>query len=326
MRIVGGLLARMRSPAVGRELEAAARELERSEEYRVLRRLRPKQRLREGAPKSDRLARGVVLDVETTGCDLAKDRIVELALVSFTFDREEGVPYEVLSRYRSLEDPGIPIDPAATRVHGITDKMVKGTLLDDRKIEALLSGAEIVIAHHAGFDREFCERRHGLFRQLPWACSGTQIAWSKEGIASTKLEYLASRAGFFYDAHRAEDDCAALLEVLSNPLLPVSGVTPLKALLETYRKTELRVWALEASADKALHLITRGYVWSEGRNGQERGWYRVIEETKLQAELIWLRDFVLPPGERVFIDTIDAYSRFSTRRGDTKTAHVPYFR
>ena len=43
-------------------------------------------------------------------------------------------------------------------------------------------------------------------------------------------EFLAHEMGWFYDAHRAEMDCHALLAVLAEPL-PVSGMTGLKRLL-----------------------------------------------------------------------------------------------
>jgi DNA polymerase-3 subunit epsilon len=56
----------------------------------------------------------VFFDIETTGLDLKKDRIVELAFIKWT---PQG---DVLERERRF-NPGIPIPPEATAVHGITD-------------------------------------------------------------------------------------------------------------------------------------------------------------------------------------------------------------
>ncbi|MDX1647864.1 MAG: 3'-5' exonuclease [Longimicrobiales bacterium] len=56
----------------------------------------------------------VFFDLETTGLDLKRDRIIELAFIKIT-------PHgDVLERERRF-NPGIPIPPEATAVHGITD-------------------------------------------------------------------------------------------------------------------------------------------------------------------------------------------------------------
>lgn len=60
----------------------------------------------------------VFLDLETTGINIAKDRIVELAyLIIFPNGNEEGRVIRI--------NPGIPIDPKATAIHGITNEDVK---------------------------------------------------------------------------------------------------------------------------------------------------------------------------------------------------------
>lgn len=56
----------------------------------------------------------VFFDLETTGLDLRNDRVIELAFIKLT---PRG---DVLERERRF-NPGIPIPPEATAVHGITD-------------------------------------------------------------------------------------------------------------------------------------------------------------------------------------------------------------
>ena len=56
----------------------------------------------------------VFFDLETTGLDVKNDRIVELALIKVT---PQGDVLERVRRY----NPGLPIPPEATAVHGITD-------------------------------------------------------------------------------------------------------------------------------------------------------------------------------------------------------------
>src|SRR5262249_40057771 len=60
-----------------------------------------------------------VLAAEATGLDPRDDRIVEIALLLFR-------PHAGPARYRRRLDPGVPIPPAATAVHGLTDADVAG--------------------------------------------------------------------------------------------------------------------------------------------------------------------------------------------------------
>lgn len=54
------------------------------------------------------------IDLETTGVDVATDRIVEIAIVKwYPDDREEKFCYRV--------NPGLPIPPESTAIHGISD-------------------------------------------------------------------------------------------------------------------------------------------------------------------------------------------------------------
>jgi DNA polymerase III subunit epsilon len=60
----------------------------------------------------------VFIDLETTGINLAKDRIVEIALVKIMPDESKVVK-------RKLINPQMPIPKGASDIHGITDDMVK---------------------------------------------------------------------------------------------------------------------------------------------------------------------------------------------------------
>lgn len=60
----------------------------------------------------------VFLDLETTGVDPSRDRIVEISLVKVMPDGTKEVKTRRIN-------PEMPIPPAATAVHGITDEDVK---------------------------------------------------------------------------------------------------------------------------------------------------------------------------------------------------------
>jgi DNA polymerase-3 subunit epsilon len=252
-----------------------------------------------------------VVDTETSGLNLETDAIIEFAMVVFEYCRESGRVYRILEIFDQLEDPGMPIPPESTEVHGITDDMVAGKRIDDERVAELVQGLELVIAHNARFDRPFLEHRLPIFTTLPWACSLQQVGWSAESMASAKLEYLAYRMGFFYDAHRAQTDCLALLELLQMPL-PVSGRLALACLLEKAHGKDYRVYAVRAPFDSKDLLKARTYRWDPER----RCWHRTLSGEMMSAEIAWLKTHVYG-GRPASLDfeAMDAHCRFSMRPG-----------
>lgn len=66
-------------------------------------------------------------DLETTGTDVAKDRIVEIAVVKMMPDGQlHTLPVKEGSESRMLINPGVPIPLEASMVHGIYDADVSG--------------------------------------------------------------------------------------------------------------------------------------------------------------------------------------------------------
>ena len=106
------------------DAEQLAKRLEGHPAYRILRRLPERSGYCE--PDGRALARGAVVDTETTGLSLEVDAIIEFAMVVFEYCRDSGRVYRILEIFDQLEDPGVPIPPASTAVHGITDDMVAG--------------------------------------------------------------------------------------------------------------------------------------------------------------------------------------------------------
>ncbi len=294
--------------------EEMASALDAHPDYRVLRRLQPRTSFQPNT-EGVRCARGIVLDTETTGLSAETDRVIELGMLLFEFDPTTGTVYRVLEVFDELEDPGFPIPPANTAIHHITDAMVQGRRIDDAQVARLLQGVSVVIAHNAGFDRPFVEQRWPVFEDLLWACSIRDIDWQAEGFGSAKLEYLLQTQGIFYEAHRAETDCWALLELLHHSL-PQSQQPALLSLLETLNQPQLKLSALGSPFETKDLLKQRGYRWS----GEQRCWSRLLSgEQALEEELSWLKRRVYGNrGAQVELETLGGTIRYSNRQGQKK--------
>ena len=60
----------------------------------------------------------VFIDLETTGINIAIDRIIEIAIIKILPDKTKVVKHKLIN-------PQMPIPPASTEIHGITDDKVK---------------------------------------------------------------------------------------------------------------------------------------------------------------------------------------------------------
>lgn len=298
-------------------IEAMAATLESHPDYRVLRRLLPVHHF-DRRPTGP-VVRVLVLDTETTGLDHASDKIIELAMLRVDVDSATGLPVGDVTVYDGLEDPGMPISSEVQAITGISNDMVAGQRLDEARIAALLADADLVIAHNAGFDRPFCEARIPAFAQLPWGCSFADIDWKKEGSGSAKLEYLALEKGWFYEAHRAEVDCHALLAVLAAPL-PVSFHTGLAHIIEASRTPTFRLLATGAPFESKDLLKARAYRW----NAEQKVWHtRLGDEVQLAAEFEWLKATVYGSRlARVQVEKLDAGVKYSSRAGDLSIRQI----
>ncbi|MEP2706387.1 MAG: 3'-5' exonuclease [Roseibium sp.] len=106
----------------------------------------------------------VVFDTETTGLMPNKDEIVQIGAVRVVNGRI--VPGETVDQ---LVNPGRPIPPASTKVHGVSDAMVAGApdaLTAVSQFHGFAQDA-VIVAHNAPFDMAFLQR-HGKTSGLTW--------------------------------------------------------------------------------------------------------------------------------------------------------------
>lgn len=278
-------------------------------DYKVIRRLKPVERYCDDTGAEKHI--GIYLDTEATGLNPDTEKVIELALVPFEYD-DEGRIYRVLPAYNALQDPGIPIPPFITRITGITDEMVAGQAIDLDEVARMVSGASLVIAHNARFDRPFVEALCPTFEEVDWACSIADVNWNEEGFEGVKLEYLGYKYGFFYEGHRATIDCQAGIELLSQTL--PGGERVMKRLLDTASRTDVRIWAERAPFQKKDLLKSRGYRWSPGGEGVRKAWYRDLSEEQVDDEMLYLNREVYPKVVGVLpMERYNAKLRYSRR-------------
>ncbi|WP_029004403.1 3'-5' exonuclease [Azorhizobium doebereinerae] len=286
--------------------EAYACELEATGRYRVLRKLQPRTVVPRALELGEKLA--VIVDTETTGLDHAKDEVIELGMVAFTY-REDGAIGDVIDTFSALREPSVPISATITKLTGITSEMVAGHAIDLDAVARFMAPASLVIAHNARFDRPFCEHLAEGFDGKAWACSVAEVPWGDFGFEGVKLGYLIGQCGMFHNGHRAVDDCHALLEVLAAPLKEAPG-TAFARLLETARRPRHRVWAESSPFEMKDALKARGYRWNDGSDGRPKSWWREVEDEALEAEISFLQQEIYLRDVEPYVQKMTAFDRY----------------
>ncbi|WP_350334565.1 3'-5' exonuclease [Coralliovum pocilloporae] len=165
----------------------------------------------------------VVFDTETTGLDTEKDDLVQMGALRVVNGRL--VDGEVCDM---LVNPGRPIPPASTRIHGITDEMVRGAPPIDEVIPIFSRFASdaVLVAHNAPFDIAFLRRygeRLGIRFDHPIMDTVLLSAAVYGELEEHTLDALAERLGVSLPdevRHTALGDAQATAAVLLK-LIPV---------------------------------------------------------------------------------------------------------
>ena len=150
--------------------------------------------------------------------------------------------------------------------------MVEGHRIDSVALEQFVSDVQIVIANNAAFDRKVAERHWPVFACRHWACSAAGIDRKAYGFGGARLSYLLSECGLFHDAHRALDDCHAVLEILARNL-PGIEKSGFEILLDRARHPQHRISAIDAPFAFKDVLKQRGYRWNDGTDGRPKSSY-----------------------------------------------------
>ena len=231
----------------------------------------------------------VVIDVETTGLVQSTDKVIELAVRRFKYD-DAGYITQIGERRSWREDPGFPLPVEITRLTGITDDDVAGQQIDDEAATDILVSADLIIAHHAQFDRPMVERRLSDLPQLAWSCSCHEIDWRESGFEGRSLGWLCAQAGYFFDAHNAESDIDAVIQLLQHS--NSDGYPFMAELAENAASDSYLIEALGSAFETKDALRLRGYRWDPS----SRAWWNEVLERDYITEQAWLAQEIYKAG------------------------------
>lgn len=274
------------------ELLQAVQMVAADSEFRVLRRV--PERFDPPAVTDGETGLALIIDTETTGMDKQHDQIIEVGMLLVRYRKDTGEWLALEDQYDGLEDPDQPLSRVVQTVTGLTDGDLAGQKMDDGRVNALARRADLVIAHNAAFDRPFLERRWPVFGEMAFACSLSEIDWMAAGFASAKLELLVYHRGYFYDSHRALNDCWALAFVLGQVLEP-QGTTALATLLASADKPSFLLNLQVRFDDKDKLKALGGFQWQDGGDSRflPKSWLRRCKDkAELRAVLDSIYDEV----------------------------------
>ncbi len=152
----------------------------------------------------------VVVDVETTGLDYTKERIIEFAGVKL----ENG---KIVDEFETLINPEQHIRKSSMAIHGITQEMVEGEPTEAEIFPKILEfiGDATIVAHNAVFDFSFLSRASKRLYDKPLTNNYVDSQFMFKEVypqcESCGLESLMEKFGVdFSTRHRAMADAMGL--------------------------------------------------------------------------------------------------------------------
>lgn len=231
------------------------------------------------------------IDLETTDKNADGCEIVEIAAVRVRDGR-------LVDEFRTLVRPGIPIAPAATATHGITDADVANAPTFDQVWPAFrdFCGSDVLVAHN-GYQFDF-----RILRRMAKPLGGAQFTTYDSLLlarelrpGSRRLEDLARAFGIDAgQSHRALDDTRTLAQVflrLDAERLARSRKTTLANLLD-HLGAALALSDPESLGDEARLFLELARPWTLGRYGEALDHYRVTREERDDPALPRLDDLI----------------------------------
>jgi DNA polymerase-3 subunit epsilon len=189
----------------------------------------------------------IIVDTETTGLDVLTDRVVSVGAVC-----AHGMRLFKSRMMDDLVDPGVPIPPSSTAIHGITDRMVK----DARAFPEVwadfqrLAANRVVVGHNIPFDltilRTECRRHDRPWEDLVFIDTLRLASLLNPTQGRLDLENLAQMYQVdLHGRHTALGDALVTAELYFRmiPRLQLQGIDTLGALLRFHGTAPVEIIA-----------------------------------------------------------------------------------
>lgn len=227
----------------------------------------------------------VCVDCESTGLDPYEDRVIEVAIKRFTFEKE-------LMSYETLVNPGREIPQASIAIHHITQEMVK----DAPKIHEvmpqvleMLSGA-IIVGHGISFDIDILiesAKRAGLssaFLKKADSLDTLRLARLYGQSPSNSLQSLRSHFNIEDEgAHRAMGDVIVNIEVFKK--LTMNFKTTRQVVEALKRPIEMKTMPLGKYKGRLFGEIPVNYLtWVSHQDFDQDLLYSIRKELKRRRQ------------------------------------------
>jgi len=210
----------------------------------------------------------LVLDVETSGLDAAKDRVIEVAAAVYSLE------HRAMVRARSWLIAGETNE--AESVNGIPPALLsKGIDFDvvSRSIREIASReCQAIVAHSADFDRKWFSPD---VQALPWVCSMRDLTWPRSATSKSLVALALAHGVGVSAAHRALDDVMTLVRVFERAQELGADVP---AMIASALRPKVRVVSLAPFEDRE-RVKAAGFEW----NAAKREWWRKMPAEDVAA-------------------------------------------
>jgi len=191
----------------------------------------------------------LIMDTETTGLDVRTDLVVSVGAVCAHGKR--------LFRSRLLDelvDPGCPISPESTKIHGITDQMVHGARAFPEVYADFqrMARNRVVVGHNIPYDltimREECRRHDQPWNDLVFIDTMRLASLLNPTLGQWDLESLAAIYQIdLHGRHTALGDALVTAELFFRlmPHFQQQGISTLGELLRHHGQTPVQVIAVQ---------------------------------------------------------------------------------
>ncbi len=168
----------------------------------------------------------IALDLETTGLDKKKDKIIEVALVKI-----DEKTFDIIDTYSSLINPWIPIPDIISNITNIKDEDVINSPSFEDELNKIINfiGKDPILWHNIAFDRGFLiENKIDIVDNiaLDTFFLANFLILNKKSL---NLEYLCNSLGiWFKGAHRALNDTIATINLFKILIWKIQKLTKTK--------------------------------------------------------------------------------------------------